>query len=735
MKLEKGFKQLLIKTAVFVGAFILFSLIIGQRIVASSLLEGFKISIYGGMGYILLFSVLGFVILYREKLMKLKYYNLKTKDSLFLLLSFILLSVFYIVELNINNIPANILNIILIQILFLSTFLTLVLGIFGLNFVKDFVKEFKRELSYFLIFGVIVYSLMNQVWKLWPYLSLIVMKITYFFLKLVSDNVAIIGDRTLMFEGFPAQIAEACSGIYSIFIFVSLYLFAILLDWKKINKKRAMILFIPAVLGAFAVNILRVFLLFIFGAYVSKSLALGLYHSYVGMIFFMIYFAVFWLLFYNWMKRPEFKSKEDGFVKKQYKKIMNDSLYRNSVYLMLGTLIMSILGFVFWMIGARLFTTEQVGLATTIISAMNLITSFSLLGLGTGLIRYLPTAEDKDKKINTGFSLVAIVTIMISALFLIFIRTFSPKLIFVHDNIILAFAFIFFMVFFSWNSLIDSVFIAYRSAKFILLKNTIFSSLKILLLFAFVWLGAYGIFTSWMISMIIGFLAVYLVLIYKFDYKPNFVFYDSIIKKIGKYSFGNYVAGFIGGLPTLLLPLLILNKLGAETSAYYYMAMMIAALLFVIPSATSNSLFAEGSHNEKHLKVQIKKAVKIISLILIPGILITIFLGKYILLLFGHQYSVEGFRFLQIIALSGVFIGINSIFGTLLRVKKKIKSLIFISIFNAILILGLSYLFMNNGLGLLGIGYAWLIGQGIVSGVYLRVGRGRGRDRINNQKA
>jgi len=163
--------------------------------------------------------------------------------------------------------------------------------------------------------------------------------------------------------------------------------------------------------------------------------------------------------------------------------------------------------------------------------------------------------------------------------------------------------------------------------------------------------------------------------------------------------------------------------------------MMIAALLFVIPSATSNSLFAEGSHNEKHLKVQIKKAVKIISLILIPGILITIFLGKYILLLFGHQYSVEGFRFLQIIALSGVFIGINSIFGTLLRVKKKIKSLIFISIFNAILILGLSYLFMNNGLGLLGIGYAWLIGQGIVSGVYLRVGRGRGRDRINNQKA
>jgi exosortase/archaeosortase family protein len=727
MKLEKGFKQLLIKTGIFVGLFILFSLIIGQKIVASSLLMDFKIFIYGGMGYILLFSILGFVILYRDKLMKLKSYNFKIKDSLFIIVSFILLSVFYIVELNINNIPASILNIILIQILFLSIFFTLVLGIFGLNFVKGFIKKFKKELIYFFIFGIIVYSLMNQVWKLWPYLSLIVMKIIDFLFSIFKINHMIIEPRTIIVGNFGAQIAEACSGVYSIFIFTSLYLFAIFLDWKKIEKRKALILFIPAVLGAFFANIIRVFLIMVFGAYVSKDLALGLYHSYSGMIFFLIYFAVFWLLFYNWMKKPEFKSKKEGFIKRKYNQIMSDSLYRNSVYLMMSTLIMSILGFVFWMIGARLFTIEQVGLATTIISAMSLITSFSLLGLNTGLIRYLPTAENKDKKINTSFALVAIITIMISSLFLIYIRTFSPKLVFVHDNIILAFVFIFFMVFSSFSSLIDSVFIAYRSTKFILLKNTIFSSLKILLLFAFVWLGAYGIFTSWMISMIMGFLVVFIILIIKFNYKPKFAFYDSIIKKIGKYSFGNYVAGFFGNLSTLILPLLILNKLGAENSAYYYIAMMIASLLFIIPSATSNSLFAEGSYNEKEIKIQIKKSIKIIALLLIPGILITIFLGKYILLLFGHEYSSEGFRFLQLLALSGIFMGINSIFGTLLRVKKKIKSLIVISIFNAVLILGLSYLFMSNNLGLLGIGYAWIIGNAIVSGIYVMVWRSKGK--------
>jgi len=74
---------------------------------------------------------------------------------------------------------------------------------------------------------------------------------------------------------------------------------------------------------------------------------------------------------------------------------------------------------------------------------------------------------------------------------------------------------------------------------------------------------------------------------------------------------------------------------------------------------------------------------------------------------------------LQILAFGGGFVSINSVFGTLLRVKKRIKSLIFVSTFTTIIILGGSYLLMNKGLGLLGIGYAWLIGQGVISVVYL----------------
>ena len=72
------------------------------------------------------------------------------------------------------------------------------------------------------------------------------------------------------------------------------------------------------------------------------------------------------------------------------KNIMSDSLYRNSIYLMISTLIMSVLGFVFWMVASRLYSADSIGLATAIISVMGLIVGLSVLGLNAGIIRYLP---------------------------------------------------------------------------------------------------------------------------------------------------------------------------------------------------------------------------------------------------------------------------------------------------------------------------------------------------------
>jgi exosortase/archaeosortase family protein len=299
--LKKGFKQFLWKTGIFVLLFIIFSIIIGSQLYQYGLLEDWKIEIYGRIGYILLFSIVGFILLYRERLIKLNDFKRRYKDNIFACVSFMLLIIFYLFEINAYKFDINIINIILIHLIGIGVFGFLIIGIYGIEFVKNFINKFKNEIIYFIIFGIIVYSFMNVVFSLWSYLSNIVLSIVYSILKLFG-NVSIINPDILIFEGFAVKIAEACSGIYSIFIFSALYIFAVLLDWKKLNHKKAILMFVPSVMGAFLVNILRVFLMMIIGNY-SRNIALGLYHSYTGMIFFLVYFFIFWKLSYGWMRK------------------------------------------------------------------------------------------------------------------------------------------------------------------------------------------------------------------------------------------------------------------------------------------------------------------------------------------------------------------------------------------------------------------------------------------------
>lgn len=404
-------------------------------------------------------------------------------------------------------------------------------------------------------------------------------------------------------------------------------------------------------------------------------------------------------------------------VSKFYKSIKGDSLYSNSIFLMLSTAVMAFFGFFFWIINARLYTPDQVGIATTLISVMSLISSFSLLGMGNSLIKYLPISERKNDKINTAFTLVGLTAILVSIIYLVFIKSFSPKLLFVRENLIFSLMFILFIVFSSLNAISENVFISFRSSKYVLIKNTILSVVKLSLPFILITLGAYGIFSSFGIAITIAFVFSLILLFLRFNFKFKTKIDINIIKRMAHFSLGSYMAGFIGTLPTLVLPILITNSLGANYSAYFYMDMMIASLLYIIPISVSQSLFAEGSYSKTELKTNLKKAIKIISLILIPGILTIVFFGKYVLLAFGKEYSNEGIILLQMLSISGIFMAINSLGNSVFYIKHKVKQIILINFIGTATIFGLSMVLTSRHL--VGVGIAWIIGQGLISAIYL----------------
>lgn len=400
-----------------------------------------------------------------------------------------------------------------------------------------------------------------------------------------------------------------------------------------------------------------------------------------------------------------------------YKHFMSDSLYRNSIYLMASTFIMAFFGFFFWIINARLYTPEQVGIATTLISVMTLIASFSNLGLNVGLVRFLPGSDRKNELINSSFVLSSLTAFVLSVGFLAGLHVFSPSLLFVRENPIYAVSFILFVVALANNTIAESLFVAYRSAKYTLVKNSVLSIVKLALPVVLIAFGAYGIFTAVGLANLISFFVSILILLIIFAYKFKLTNIFNDIKKIGPYSFKNYLSNTIGSLSSLALPLFITNSIGPSETGYFYIVYMISSLIFVIPMSVTQSLFAEASTNEESIKLSIRKAYIIVMYLLVPVILLTFALGKLVLSFFGDAYAENAYSLLLILAVSSFFLSINGIAATILRLKNKIRIIIALGALTSVLILSLSYLFIN--LKLLGIGLSWIIGQAAISIVYL----------------
>lgn len=415
--------------------------------------------------------------------------------------------------------------------------------------------------------------------------------------------------------------------------------------------------------------------------------------------------------------------------KKIYSHFMKDSLYRNSIYLMLSTGIMAFFGFFFWIINARLYKPEQVGIATTLISVMTLISTFSLLGFNVGLIKYLPKSTKHNEKINSSLILIVLAGVIASVVFIYFLKLFSPQLLFLQSNFLFMATFVIFIIGSSLNTVVESIFVAYRASSNILIKNTLLSILKVIFPIFFVFLGSYGIFSSVAVATLISCLVSFIILIIKFNYRPSLMFKVSDVKEMAAFSGGNYIAGFFTQTPALILPILIINTLNAKIAAYYYIDTMILGFLAIIPIAVTQSLFAEGSHDTSDLKKHFIKAVKIIYFLLIPAILLIVLFGNIILNFFGKSYADESFIFLRIIGISAIFMPISSLGNSLLKIRHQIKELIITNILSAIFVLGFSILFIQFGLA--GIGWGWLVGQVIVACLYIFV---LGRKRLFSRR-
>lgn len=401
------------------------------------------------------------------------------------------------------------------------------------------------------------------------------------------------------------------------------------------------------------------------------------------------------------------------------------SLFMNSVYLMMATLVLAGFGFIFWAIVAQGYSTASVGIATTLLSLSGLLSMLSLVGFDTTFVRFLPSAKRKSRQISSGLIITAVVSTVASLLCVLSLSFTSPQLAFVSHDPFYVVGFVFFTVVTSLNILTNAIFLAFKRARTIFAINAIFSVVKVALPLYITDGSPMTIFVLAGISQLVGLVVSLLMLKHQIGYHFSWQVDWSALRATKKYSLAVYVSSVLNLLPPTLLPLAIVHQLNSESAAYYYMAFTIASVLYTIAYASTQSAFAEGSHNESALRLHVVKAARLIGALLVPAAVVIALLSGFILSIFGEDYTRNGRSLLLLFVAAAPFVAAYSGLGAIFKVMKRLRAVVVMnSVYTAVILIG-SYAMMPR-IGIIAIGWGWAAGNVAATGVglfYLRYGK------------
>lgn len=402
-----------------------------------------------------------------------------------------------------------------------------------------------------------------------------------------------------------------------------------------------------------------------------------------------------------------------------------DTVYRNSFFVLATTATTALLGFLFWVVVARFYSPAQVGIATTLISAMSLISYLAQFGLNSTLVRFPAAPQARNAQLTLALCMVAVAAGLLALGYLAGLPWYGEKLIFVRENPLAVTAFTALCAFAALNQLAKSVFTGARTPELNVLSDGLSQGAAKLALPAFLTgLGMYGIVGS----TGAGFAAAVVCAIFLMRRRLGFRFELRVggtrLREQFTYSLASYLSGLLNLLPQLVLPLIVLHHLGAEATGYFYVAFQIAALLNAIAFSVGEALFAEGSHDPGRLPVLLRRTAVIVAAAQTPAAAVVAAGSGLILWVFGPGYSDAAGPLLIACAIGSLAVALSSWANFALKITRQLRQLIVNNAVFAVVTISLALLWAPRGL--VWIGWAWGLGN-LASGLVAVTALLRGR--------
>lgn len=163
-----------------------------------------------------------------------------------------------------------------------------------------------------------------------------------------------------------------------------------------------------------------------------------------------------------------------------------------------------------------------------------------------------------------------------------------------------------------------------------------------------------------------------------------------------------------------LLPIIVVNRFGPTTNAYFYIAWTTSVGLNLLAINMGMSLTVEGSFEASNFAAHVKAAARRMSLLLVPMIVLGVVFAPQILAIFGPSYVTASTALFRLMVLAVVPHAVIELYLGTARAQGYSRKIAFLQGSHAALFIGLVFILIGP-LGITGIGWAFLLSSAVVS--------------------
>ena len=410
-------------------------------------------------------------------------------------------------------------------------------------------------------------------------------------------------------------------------------------------------------------------------------------------------------------------------------RLRQDEMIWNSLFLIMSTGLQAATGFLFWIITAHLFSVSDVGKGSALISGAGLIGILALVGLNSGMGKYLPNARNRDALISSGIAVVAVIGALGGLLYILLTPVIAPKLAFVEKSPVLTIGFALITAAAAVNTLTDVIFIASRKAKYTFFVDGVIGGFgKIALVSILAGAGAYGLFLASATGIVLATVASIVLIITALHVRIDLRGSLEPLRPLLRFSAANYIGFVMSVLTTLIVPIILLDRLGAKSAGYFFVVLQLAQIVYTAAAALEQTFLTEGSRADADMGQLRRRSLRLVVLFFVLTAGIMIGAGHWLLLAFGQQYNHYGYTSLIILVLAAGPVSANYWLQTILRLAGKLRAVITVNAIGAIATC--SCVWIGSAHGLTAASWGWLIGAVITACVAAAAAReGRARHR------